>query len=1211
MHAAVPQLRQPALRLPLLAWAAFAFTLNLTFTPQNALAQRPEPPRLALDFRGPVGKTFTLGFLHDGRRFFAAGENKVLQFYDIVDRRIIPAAPIRWEFARGALGEINAAAITADSHQGLLAGSSARGAGGDILLVDTGTQAVLDVLSANTEVVSLIANRDASVIAASNRLGGVLLFKRGSDAKFIRSELHPTASDNPADNSPLRTFHPLAFASNKYLLCFLPIGSADNQTDQLTAFDLDNVGTVKTLESFTQLATSLAVSPDGQLIFAGDADGGLVIRRNGLDSPAETASLNQLLQIPADTLLTLRSLTLSPDATLLAALGDLESETETSTTNSTKTSSFLSLLDAASLKLLDRIEFPGLEACRAAAFSPDSSRLLSHNNHLEELLVWELNKNAVDAAAIPDNRLPQPLQQPPASAKGRGRIFHSARFTSSHSSADTGYQLILQDSADKSAIITLGDSGLEESESIAPNTPDTSPIPTNNPDTFATGWTVTATEPAADGLSQELLVRPPPNSQVAPIPIRLSIPDQGIYSEAYTFIRDPSANDIANPNATPSQIPFAVAIGTRTIDGIFVYRLPQKPEQPPELIRYFRDHSSGISSLSVSTDQHYLVSAAPDKTVRIWSLAGIDLPRPQAVLGGQIERTPQNQVLVRNPLKAGILYARGIRDGDAITHLAGLSTNEQILTDPAQIENILLQHPAFRIIDLWTSRSGFNADRPGDNVLRINTGWEPLLTLVSDKTGEWVLFTPEGYFDASIAEGDRLFGWQINQGPSQPPRFEPAEHLQQEYEKPEVIRQVLTLGNVPDALAALNRPPAAAADLRLELRQRVLELPRIEILSPPDGARLPQGQAIPIQAQVSFTNPADAPAFEIQASHNGRLLPEPVIAGPPDNRTYTWQSQLPDSANAIVVSARRPDAELANTSQGRDQTTFFTAGRARDPNARVYLLAFAVDQYLKSAPLQFSVSSVQSFRKDLENAKPLTNPLSPLSTIVADSGVSWKSVTGTLADFLKARQSQPSPDDLVIVVVCGRGISRAVSVGGSLRTGVAEEFFFLPPEVDPRDLAQLDREGVRWKDLCRPINKLDCDVLWIIDAAHSARARNEAKSAFAECRSPHGRNVLFADRSDPVEAATLQVHPNEPGNTALILAIREALVGSDLNSDVQNAVAALWNDQTLTFDDLANYSATRAAAAAKTLGKSQKVIATPTAPNSHLHPLILGNRPQK
>lgn len=275
---------------------------------------------------------------------------------------------------------------------------------------------------------------------------------------------------------------------------------------------------------------------------------------------------------------------------------------------------------------------------------------------------------------------------------------------------------------------------------------------------------------------------------------------------------------------------------------------------------------------------------------------------------------------------------------------------------------------------------------------------------------------------------------------------------------------------------------------------------------------------------------------------------------------------------------------------------------------RVYLLAFAVDQYLKSAPLQFSVSSVKSFRNDLETTKPLTNTLSPLSRIVSDASVTWKTINGTLTDFLKARQSQPSPDDLVIVVVCGRGISRTVSVGGSLRTGVAEEFFFLPPQVDPRDLAQLDREGIRWKDLCRPINKLDCDVLWIIDATHSARARNEAKSAFAECRSPHGRNVLFADRSDPVEAATLKVRTNEPGNTALILAIREALVGSDLDSDVQTAVATLWNDQVLTFEDLANYSATRAAAAAKALGKSQKIIATPTPPNSHLHTLILGHR---
>jgi hypothetical protein len=172
---------------------------------------------------------------------------------------------------------------------------------------------------------------------------------------------------------------------------------------------------------------------------------------------------------------------------------------------------------------------------------------------------------------------------------------------------------------------------------------------------------------------------------------------------------------------------------------------------------------------------------------------------------------------------------------------------------------------------------------------------------------------------------------------------------------------------------------------------------------------------------------------------------------------------------------------------------------------------------------------------------------------------------------------------------------------------VSEEFFFLPPQVDPRDLRQLDREGVRWKDLCRPVNSLDCDVLWIIDASHSARARNEARSAFAECRSPHGRHVLFADRSDAIEAATLQVRRSDPGNTALLLAVREALVGSDVNSDVQSAVAALWNDRSLTFEDLSAYTAERAVQAAKSLGKTQKVIASPAAPASHLRPLILGS----
>jgi WD40 repeat protein len=1151
--------------------------VTLLLATVTANGQRPEPPRLALDFKGPVGRTRAVGFLRDGRRFHAAGENKLVQFYDIVDARIVPGTAVRWEFARGSLGEINATAATADGRRLLIGGSSARGPGGDLVLVDPGNQQVLEVLSAGAEVVGTVMNADASVIAASNRLGGIVAWTL-DDGQRVRRELHPTSSDVSGDDQTTtvrRTFHPLALATDRWLLAFVTLDSDSDPQDQLTAFDLTGTEPPRPLGWFSQTGTAITTASAGQLLIAGDADGNLSIRRSGLDGAVQTASLNQLLQLPTDALLTLRNLVLSPDAAQIAVLGDLESPGDVR--------SFLILLDANSLAVRDRVDFLGREACRAAAFSEDSARLLTHNDEREQLLIWELKNDAGEL-------LPQPLQAAPITATGRGRIFRQARFVAEASTRETGYQLVLKESTEKTALITLGDSDLEESEPEPSNSP---PPAANAPDTFAPGWTVTADAPAADGLTQTLTIKPPQRSPLTPIPITLSVPDQGLYSGAYAFLRGTAAT------------PAAVAIGTRTVDGIFVYRLPTSASQAPQLVRYFRDHSSAVADLSVSTDQRYLVSCAEDKTVRIWSLEGLSRPRQQAVFGAGFERTAEGSLVVRDLLKAGILFARGLREGDVLTHLAGFATADEVISDAARIESILEQHPAWEIVDLWSSRSGFSADRPGDTVLRINPGWEPLLTLVSDKAGEWVLFTPEGYFDASIAEGDRLFGWQINQGVDQTPRFEPAEHLQKDYEKPEVIRQVLQLGNVPDALAALNRP--VAADLRQELQRRVSALPRIEILEPADGVELPAGQPVTIRARVTFVNPADAVAFEIQAAHNGRLLSAPAVAGPPAVREYTWQSQQPEAANMITVSARQPGEELTNSHQGRDTAAFFTTGRPRDPAARVYLLAFAVDQYIKSAPLQYSVGSVQGFRDDLQATRGLARPYGTLSKVVADTRVNWTSVTGTLAEFITARKAQASPDDLVIVVVCGRGISRAVSVGGSVRTGVSEEFFFLPPEVDPRDLMQLDKEGVRWKDLCRPVNSLDCDVLWIIDAAHSARARNEARSAFAECRSPHGRHVLFADRSDAVEAATLQVHRSDPGNTAMMLAIREALVGSDVSGEVQTAVAALWNDRRLTFEDLAGYAAGRATQAAKSLGKSQKVIASPTAPGSHLRPLILGD----
>ena len=47
-----------------------------------------------------------------------------------------------------------------------------------------------------------------------------------------------------------------------------------------------------------------------------------------------------------------------------------------------------------------------------------------------------------------------------------------------------------------------------------------------------------------------------------------------------------------------------------------------------------------------------------------------------------------------------------------------------------------------------------------------------------------------------------------------------------------------------------------------------------------------------------------------------------------------------------------------------------------------------------------------------------------------------------------------------------------------------------------------------------------------------------------------------------------------------------ALIGNEMNSAVTAAVKNLWNDESLTFDELAGYSQPRASELAKKIGKS-------------------------
>jgi WD40 repeat protein len=54
----------------------------------------------------------------------------------------------------------------------------------------------------------------------------------------------------------------------------------------------------------------------------------------------------------------------------------------------------------------------------------------------------------------------------------------------------------------------------------------------------------------------------------------------------------------------------------------------------------------------------------------------------------------------------------------------------------------------------------------------------------------WILWTPEGYYDASPG-AEELIGWHINQGPDKEAKFVPLGEQQKEYHRPDLIMKVL------------------------------------------------------------------------------------------------------------------------------------------------------------------------------------------------------------------------------------------------------------------------------------------------------------------------------------------------------------------------------------------------------------------------------------
>ena len=511
-------------------------------------------------------------------------------------------------------------------------------------------------------------------------------------------------------------------------------------------------------------------------------------------------------------------------------------------------------------------------------------------------------------------------------------------------------------------------------------------------------------------------------------------------------------------------VPAAVAVGTTGQNNIYVFDLAKSGTS--RILRQFRGHEAVVRSLSVSRDLRYLASSADDATIRVWPLQGFRDDIELVRRWGATFAVDNGRLAVETMRPDGPLFFRGVRVGHVLRSLTWFDGQQSQLVNNPEAMLAKLTTAAFDAPIAFDFEQQGVPQEAFDNY----PNWHPLASLLVADNREWAYWTPAGYYDASFG-GQRLFGWQVNQGLERLPDFFLAEQMRQTLEKPEVMRSLLRIGNADAALQEARLPPPAKPD-QLVLDAYRLK-PRITILSPAaDTAttadRLTLRAAIQVRAGLELAPPKAFANGVVAASR--RLISEQVIAGGREF-TYEWDLRLPSDPRIQLHVVASTDAEVADFQSIVVQRAALPARRHQN----LYVFAAGVNNY-QDAQIQRLDYAVDNARSLIDVLQRKTSSLygSDVTTFLDGRATRslWRNIT---ADYAETLRQRVSPDDLLIFFLSGHGVRDE-------RTG---NYYFVTANARYQDIkAERYEQCLSFADFAA-FADVPCRKLVILDTCHS------------------------------------------------------------------------------------------------------------------------------
>ncbi|MEO5360644.1 MAG: caspase family protein [Nitrospirota bacterium] len=377
----------------------------------------------------------------------------------------------------------------------------------------------------------------------------------------------------------------------------------------------------------------------------------------------------------------------------------------------------------------------------------------------------------------------------------------------------------------------------------------------------------------------------------------------------------------------------------------------------------------------------------------------------------------------------------------------------------------------------------------GDGTIRwfrVSDGKELLAFFPHNDKKRWILWTPNGYYDASIGAED-LIGWHINRGADKEADFFPISKFRNDYYRPDIISKILKTLDEDEAIKQANK------DAKITTKPSSIETklpPVITILSPRSGAVFSVTDVeVLYEVRVSPNAPVEEQIVFVNKSM--QKTEKSVVTQHPESTTYKTTVKIPKRESIISIMAKNKNEESVPSVikvlwNGETDNTPL--------KPKLYILAVGINNY--HTPLR----RLKFASKDAEDF---------VSVMMKQEGKQYRGVERKLLidseatrrniiEGLEWLQKETTPKDVAMVMLAGHGSSEP--------TG---KYYFLPIDVDSCNIRST---AVSSTEIIETVVAIKGKKIFFMDTCHSGKVCGERKennpTIFVNTLTSSGRDAV-------------------------------------------------------------------------------------------------------